>query len=137
MKLIYVAGPYRSKDGRQGVMENIFNAHMAASQLWALGYAALCPHKATQDLDRFASEQTFLAGTLEMALRCDAVVVLPGFENSEGTKGEISAAEAKGIPVFYLALNEAGLDAGRADEPYLFPPEFTLWAQPNTSLQGK
>ena len=41
-----------------------------------------------------------LAGTLELMRRCDAVVVIPGWEHSTGTKAEIDEAMRLEIPVF-------------------------------------
>ena len=43
----------------------------------------------------------WLEGDLEMLRRCDAVLVVPGWEKSSGTRAEIAEANACGIPVFY------------------------------------
>jgi len=39
--------------------------------------------------------------SLQWLLRCDAVLVLPNWQQSEGTKKEIEVAEKYGIPVYY------------------------------------
>ena len=43
-KLAYVAGPYRSKLGRLGILINIMRARKIARLLWKQGYAVICPH---------------------------------------------------------------------------------------------
>lgn len=38
--------------------------------------------------------------TLEFMRRCDAVILVPGWENSKGTREEKKEAERLGLPVF-------------------------------------
>ena len=52
-------------------------------------------------MDGTESAQFWLAGTLELMRRCDAVLVLPGYSFSEGTKGEIAEADRLGLPVMF------------------------------------
>lgn len=101
MKLIYVAGPYRSKLGVHGIVENIRAAEQAALQLWRMGYAVICPHKNTALFDGAAPDDVWLKGDIVMLLRCDAVYCLPTWESSTGAQGEVKAAEGAGIPVLF------------------------------------
>ena len=103
MKLAYTAGPYRAKT-LHGVMENIGNAESAMIDLLRLGYAVICPHKNTALLDGTLGEDDsyiWIEGDLVMLERCDCIVMIPGWERSEGAKAEKKFAESKGIPIFY------------------------------------
>jgi len=117
MKLIYVAGPYRS-DGTYGIMQNIRKAEDVTVQLWNLGVAVICPHKNTAFLDGAIDGETmdgkgavadvslFFKGDLEMMVRCDAVVLVPGWQKSKGTVQEKTLAVIRGIPVFDWGLEQ-------------------------------
>lgn len=101
MKLIYVAGPYRSKDrGMRGVHENIERAAAIALELWVAGAAVICPHKNTAFFDGAAEDSVWLTGDLEMLRRCDAIVMVPGWEKSVGAVDERREALAHGLEVF-------------------------------------
>ncbi len=99
MKLVYVAGPYRA-DTEHGVHRNIQRAEAVAYQVWKLGCACICPHKNTAYFGGELPDRTWLDGDIEMILRCDAVVLVKGWEQSSGTRAEIESCRAAGIPVF-------------------------------------
>ena len=101
MKLVYVAGPYRSKHGRIGVVLNILRARRIARELWRLGLAVLCPHTNTALLDGAVSDDAFLAGDIEMLARCDGIVMAPGWERSAGSLDELTFARGHAIAVFF------------------------------------
>lgn len=96
--LLYVAGPYRGN-----VEENIAKAREAAMAVWEAGHYAICPHLNTAHFDRDTQvdEQHFLNGTMEMMRRCDGLVVLPGWQQSEGTLGEMAEANDLGLPMWF------------------------------------
>jgi nucleoside 2-deoxyribosyltransferase len=102
--IVYVAGPIRPKNG-QTLEGNLVIAKDIALELWLDGFAVVCPHANTDlpiDLaEKSADTNVWLEGDLEILARCDAVVVCPHWEASEGTLGEIRFAEARKIPVFY------------------------------------
>jgi len=100
VKLVYVAGPYRSPTA-WGVEQNIHAAMAAAAQVWAAGLAAVCPHANAARMEGVTTDANFLAGTLEMLRRCDAVLVIEGWKNSEGARGEVDEAVRLGLPVLY------------------------------------
>lgn len=108
--IIYLAGSIRPK-GNQTLEGNLLNAKSIALELWKKGYAVICPH-ANSDLpitlaEKEAESSVWLGGDLEFISRSDAVVVIPGWWQSEGTKGEILYAMSKHIPVhFYPELPE-------------------------------
>jgi len=102
MKVIYVAGPYRShKPG--GAQVNIQNAWRVALEVWGMGAAAICPHANTAHMDApgFEDAATYLDGDIEIMRRCDAVVLMEGWQQSEGAKREAREAIKAGTPVFH------------------------------------
>lgn len=95
--LIYVAGAYRGN-----VDENIANARKVAIDVWKAGHVAFCPHLNTAHFeeDSGIEDERFLAGDLDILARCEAIVLVPGWGASAGTKGEVEYAQLNGIPVF-------------------------------------
>lgn len=108
MKVVYVAGPYRAAR-LSGRLANILKAWAVSKGIWEAGHVALCPHLNTALMceetrnTKLAStvERHILRGDLELLSRCDALRVLPNWEKSTGTLGEIKHAQELGIPVFY------------------------------------
>jgi nucleoside 2-deoxyribosyltransferase len=99
IEVVYTAGPYRAKTA-SGIVANIRRAEAIAVELWRMGYAAVCPHLNTALMDGLAPDHVWLNGDLKIMERCDAVVLIEGWENSQGTLAEIEHAKARGIPVF-------------------------------------
>jgi len=101
MRLIYCAGAF-SAPTREGIDANIARAIDVGLEVAALGHMPIIPHANTGD-PRFMAAQRhefWIEGTLELMTRCDAVVLVPGHEESPGTRGEIAEARRLGIPVF-------------------------------------
>lgn len=99
--IIYVAGPYRAPSWN-GVWDNIMRARAAARELWTKGWAVICPHANSIFMDGpEVPTGSFLAGDLEILRRCDAVLMLPGWEQSEGSRGEHALAELLTIAIYY------------------------------------
>lgn len=109
MKVVYIAGPFRSASthvpGEQnafGVLQNIMRAMELALEVWQTGKAvALCPHANTFCFQGAADDSVWLDGDLELMKRCDAVLMTPDWARSSGATKERDTAVAKGIPVFY------------------------------------
>lgn len=106
MKSIYIAGPFRGKDA-YAVYRNVQAAEHAMYELIQLALmqrtpvALLCPHSMTFHFDRTFNDAYWLEATLEHLHRCDAILMLPGWEKSQGAVGEQAAAVKDGKPVFY------------------------------------
>lgn len=110
MKVIYVAGPYRAPNAWE-VEQNIRRAEMVAAQVWGMGHAALCPQaNARHMIEGCASQDVALPGMLEMMLRCDAVILVPGWGTSSGTRAEVVEAIRRGLPVFGTESEHAPKD---------------------------
>lgn len=99
MKLVYIAGPYRAATP-WGVEQNIRAAEDVAVLVHKAGMFAVCPHANSRHMEGIAEDAHFLAGTLEIMRRCDAVLLVPGWQRSEGSRAEVTEATAIGIPVF-------------------------------------
>ncbi|MDP2244061.1 DUF1937 family protein [Pseudomonas sp.] len=99
--LIYVAGRYRAAT-REAVAANIAAARQVGTQAARLGWYPVIPHANTahMELDLDHNDEFWLTGTLELMTRCDAVVLVDGWENSAGTLAEIARADAMHIPVY-------------------------------------
>lgn len=103
MKLIYIAGPYRAPCAVK-TQRNIFRAEQFGKRVLRelKGWFPIIPHMNTAlwDFDetlRDVTDDVYLAGTLEVMRRCDAVFV---FGDSEGVRAEVLEAEKLGIPVY-------------------------------------
>lgn len=100
--LLYVAGRYRAPD-RAGIARNIAAARQVGLAAARLGWYPVIPHSNTSHLDHYApelSDEFWLRGTLELMTRCDALVLVPGWEISEGAQAEIRRADELRIPIY-------------------------------------
>lgn len=107
MKTIYIAGPFRAENPWE-VEKNIRNAEHVAFGVACMGVAFICPHSMTRYFDGTLTDDYWLAMTIELLKRCDAVYLVPGWESSRGTIAEIAEAEKLDIPVLrnYKALQD-------------------------------
>lgn len=96
--ILYVAGPYRGD-----VEANIAQARKIAQELWAAGFAVICPHANTAHFDRDRPDipdGSYLQGDLEFVEMCDGLVMTPDWEKSAGARGEYEHAEKLGIRIW-------------------------------------
>lgn len=113
--LVYVAGPY-SADTVEGRSANIKAAWKAGCQVAALGVYPVVPHMNTAHMDKIQDWQWWIDATLELMLRCNAVLMMAGWEKSRGARGEEAMAKKVGIPVFYNIADLAGWVAGQMNQ---------------------
>jgi len=99
-QVAYIAGPYRAPDIYRTV-QNIRKAEYYACKYWREGYAVICPHKNTALLDGWESDTTWLEGAMELLRRSDVVVMIPGWEDSPGSRAEREEAYSLGKQVIY------------------------------------
>lgn len=96
MKLIYVAGPFRGANSWE-VECNIRRAETLALEVWRLGAAAICPHTNTRFFSGAAADSVWLDGDIEILRRCDAMILVDGWERSAGTRAEVLFAGKNSI----------------------------------------
>jgi len=98
MKLTYVAGPYRGK-----VRRNIRIADRVGREIAENGDFPIVPHNNTRRWEKKTNLQhhDYIVGDLLILSRCDAIVMLPKWQESEGAKVEHSMARYWGLPVYY------------------------------------
>ena len=104
MKLVYVAGAYRSKWGWLGILVNIWRARRVAQKLWELGFYVICPHLNTalfKGRDVVGNHIGYLEGGLEMLQHCQTIYMLKGWEKSDGARAELRLARKLGLGVMY------------------------------------
>lgn len=101
--LIYTAGPYSQTAGVGTVEENIQKATDIAAELWNMGYTVLCPHMNSAGLEKLTtlSNKDFVDRDLEMVERCDAIVMIPGWESSLGAVRELEHARQNDLVVWF------------------------------------
>lgn len=100
MKVAFISGPYRSKTVN-GIFENIMAARAIGKLYWDKGYAVITPHLNSMFMDDGSPDQKWLDGDLAILERCDAIVMMPGYENSQGAMAELKFAQEEGLEVIY------------------------------------
>ena len=96
---IYIAGPYTAADA-WGVEQNVRRAESLAYEVAKIGAVPMCPHS---NLRFMCSEiAAFMyPATLELMRRCDAVLMVEGWEKSIGACGEYEEAGLLKMPRFW------------------------------------
>lgn len=105
LRVIYIAGPFRGKNAWE-IENNIRRAEEVAFKVWEAGFVAVCPHANTRYFNGALPDTVWLPGYIDLLLRCDAVVMVPGFARSSGAMKELQTAVDNNIPVF---MNVQGL----------------------------
>jgi hypothetical protein len=102
VKLIYVAGPF-SAPTRQGVEDNIARAVAVGIEVARAGGFPVVPHANTShpDYECVQPYKFWIAGTLELLRRCDALITVDGWRNSSGATKEHDHMVGSSRPVFY------------------------------------
>lgn len=99
MKLVYVAGKFRGPTAWD-IEQNIRRAELVGMEVARLGAAPLIPHANTRFFHGTLTDEFWLAATIVMLDRCDAVMLVPQWQDSKGTLAEVERAKQRGLPVF-------------------------------------
>jgi hypothetical protein len=108
MKVVYIAGPFRGSNAWE-VEKNIREAEEFGFRVAQLRAMPLIPHANTRFFDGTLTGEFWLEGTIELMRRCDAILLLPTWEQSEGARAERKEAERLGLQVFYNGDLEHGV----------------------------
>ena len=95
---VYVAGPYTPHDGREETrLDNVRRASEVAQRLLKAGHTPFCPHTMTAGWEETCGYDDFLRLGLEWLATCDAILLLPGWEQSKGARREYEEAVTLGL----------------------------------------
>ena len=104
MKRVYVAGAY-SAGNVIDVLDNMRKGMRLSTEAMLAGFAPFCPwldyhFQLMLREGETLSVKDYYEYSLAWLEVSDAVLLVPGWENSKGTIAEIERAELLGIPVF-------------------------------------
>lgn len=96
--VVYISGRYSGE-----IVENIDIARRVAIELWEQGFSVLTPHLNTYhfETDCNCKYDDYIRGDLEMLSRCDAIIMLQGWNQSKGATKEREYAKYLGLPIYY------------------------------------
>lgn len=100
MRVVYVAGPYRAPSAWEKE-QNIRAAEELGLRVWQAGAVALVPHTMNRFYEGAADDEIWLAGARELLRRCDALILVRGWQRSKGTQIERALAIELAYPVFH------------------------------------
>lgn len=109
---VYVAGPMRGHPGRNKVA-----FYESTNALRRRGMTVVSPAEMDEEYGNLPDgapgvwepvDQLAIRRDIEALFECDAVVVLPGWETSDGATLEVSVAVAAGIPVHLYGQENVG-----------------------------
>lgn len=100
---VYIAGPFRGPT-LSAIDQNVSRAKALRAPIAMLGCFPVCVHAmegtSLHDVQQDNGGQFWLDGTMGELESCHAVVLVPGWEGSAGTRGEVLRAWALGLPIF-------------------------------------
>jgi hypothetical protein len=99
LPVVYIAGPYRAKTA-WGIERNVRRAEGVALDIASFGAGFLCPHSMCRFFQGTVSDDYWLAMTLELLRRADAVALVPGWDVSPGARAEVEEANRLQLSVF-------------------------------------
>jgi len=106
--LIYIAGPYTA-DTPEKIHQNITNALDMAAKVWQAGHVAIFPHGNTyhfEQRDIGLTNEDYINGDLDILRRCDAILMLEGWQTSKGAVKEHYKACQLNMPIYFGKVPE-------------------------------
>ena len=89
--LIYIAGPYTSKNPLRVVL-HIIRAWQAALAVWKKGHVAICPHTSCAFMHFWLSYEQAAEGLLRVQSQCQATLFIKNWQQSRGSRKELENA---------------------------------------------
>ncbi len=102
--MVYVAGPFRGASPLD-VRRNVERARDAGFEVAQCGAIPYIPHTMYADFDKQLTDEYWINATEEGLRRCDGILLLEGWRESEGSKSEANVAWDIGLPIFYDVAN--------------------------------
>lgn len=99
MRVVYVAGKFTGANGWE-VARNIRRAESWGFAVAEAGAMPFIPHANTASFHNTLTDAFWYQGTLEMLRRCDAIILVPGWEDSKGALAEVAEAKKLNMPIF-------------------------------------
>jgi len=99
LPLIYIAGPFRGPTPYD-VRKNVEAARDVGLWVARNGGYPVIPHTMTADFDKQLDDAFWLAGTLELLRRCDAIYLMKHWQSSQGAQNERVTAQLLQLPIF-------------------------------------
>ena len=100
MKVIYVAGAFTAPTPWD-IEKNVRKAEEVGFMVAQVGAMPLIPHANTRFFHGQQTPQYWYDGTMELLKRCDAVIMVPGWEKSRGSVVEHAYAGCHNMQIFY------------------------------------
>lgn len=121
MIVVYLAGPYSANE-HGSISENIIKARKIAIEMWEQGYAVICPHLNTAhfEVDCQCDYEDYMRGDFAIIHKVDAVVMIPGWQDSKGAVMERNLAlrlgkEVTEYPVIPTCWNKEETSSQKAE----------------------
>ena len=104
MKIVYIAGPYGDSGGYLAIERNIARAREAAVFLAERGIGFFCPHLNSAHFECIIEQPTEFWYEMDLRLldACDAILMVEGWQNSNGARAELERAQRLGLPVLHI-----------------------------------
>ena len=95
---VYISGLYSNGNTEK----NINTARQTAIKVWEAGFTCLCPHLNTANFEKDCKckYEDYIEGDLELLKVCDCLLMLKGWEDSNGARKEYKCALENEMLVF-------------------------------------